>query len=78
MSYAETARDASAAYPANRGPVARSDETFREPPLQKLARWTLGLAYACHPKRICHLPVTLLWCAADIARGGTRIPDPAT
>ena len=77
MSYSDTARDAATACPPDREPLALRDEAFRELPLQQLARWALGAAYACHPKRIRHLPITLVWCAVDIARGGTRVPDPA-
>ena len=55
----------------------RRNELFRETPLQRALRWVLGLAYACKPKRLAALPYLWLWCALDMARGGTRVPDPA-
>jgi leucyl/phenylalanyl-tRNA--protein transferase len=40
-------------------------------------RWLMGTAYACHPKRAGDLPFLIGWTLADLARGGTRVPDPA-
>jgi leucyl/phenylalanyl-tRNA--protein transferase len=40
-----------------------------------MRRWMLGAAYACHPKRARDLPHLLALTAADMARGGTRVPD---
>ena len=37
----------------------------------------MGTAYACHPKRAFDLPFLLWLTLADLARGGTLIPDPA-
>jgi leucyl/phenylalanyl-tRNA--protein transferase len=51
------------------------DELFRESASDRVRRWLLGTAYACHPKRIGDLPHLLAHSAADIARGGTRVPD---
>jgi leucyl/phenylalanyl-tRNA---protein transferase len=51
------------------------DELFRESASDRARRWLLGAAYACHPKRIGDLPYLLAHSAADIARGGTRIPE---
>jgi len=50
---------------------------FRESPSGKLRRWLLGTAYACHPKRAADLPYLVAYTLADMARGGTRIPDQA-
>lgn len=50
---------------------------FNETALQKASRWVLGMAYACHPKRIRQLPHLLLWSAVDMARGGTYVPSSA-
>jgi leucyl/phenylalanyl-tRNA--protein transferase len=49
---------------------------FRETPSQTALRWIMGLAYACHPKRIVNLPFLLSWMLADVALGGTVVPDP--
>lgn len=51
---------------------------FRESAKAKLLRWTMGTAYALHPKRIAEVPQLLASMAADIARGGTRTPSEAT
>ncbi len=58
--------------------VARRRRLFREPPKEKLLRWLMGTAYACHPKRIVDLPFLLWDTAADISRGGTKVPSEAT
>lgn len=50
---------------------------FRETPFETASRWLLGAAYACHPKRAADLPLLLWWTGLDLARGGTRLPDPA-
>lgn len=55
----------------------RRARLFREAPVDVALRWLMGTAYACHPKRIADLPYLLWWTAADLARGGTRVPDPA-
>ena len=55
--------------------AARRRRLFRETPKEKLLRWTMGTAYACHPKRIADLPFLLWDMAADISRGGTKIPS---
>lgn len=55
----------------------RRAELFRETPSQTAMRWLMGTAYACHPKRISNLPYLLWWSLADMARGGTVVPDPA-
>lgn len=54
-------------------PAAQS--VFVEPLANKVARWVLGIAYACHPKRVSTLPALSLWTTIDLLRGGTRIPD---
>jgi leucyl/phenylalanyl-tRNA--protein transferase len=51
---------------------------FRETPKAKFLRWTMGTAYALHPKRIREVPALLASIAADISRGGTRTPSDAT
>jgi leucyl/phenylalanyl-tRNA---protein transferase len=51
---------------------------FHEPAKAKLLRWTMGTAYALHPKRIAEVPHLLASMAADISRGGTRTPSEAT
>ena len=51
-------------------------ELFRESLSDRMRRWLMGTAYACHPKRVGDLPHLLAFTFADIARGGTRIPDP--
>ncbi len=58
--------------------AARRRRLFRETPKDKLLRWLMGAAYACHPKRIADLPFLLWDMAADISRGGTKIPSEAT
>jgi leucyl/phenylalanyl-tRNA---protein transferase len=50
---------------------------FRETPSQTAMRWIMGTAYACHPKRIADLPYLWWGILADLARGGTRVPDSA-
>jgi leucyl/phenylalanyl-tRNA---protein transferase len=50
---------------------------FRETPSEFAMRWLMGTAYACHPKRAADLPYLLYWTLADMARGGTVVPDPA-
>jgi leucyl/phenylalanyl-tRNA---protein transferase len=59
------------------GKVAR-ERRFRESPKAKLLRWTMGTAYALHPKRIAEVPFLLASMVADICRGGTRQPSEAT
>jgi leucyl/phenylalanyl-tRNA--protein transferase len=51
-------------------------ELFKEAPSQTAMRWLMGTAYACHPKRIADLPHLVWHTAADLARGGTCVPDP--
>ena len=58
--------------------AARRRRLFREPLKEKLLRWLMGTAYACHPKRIADLPFLLWDTAADISRGGTKIPSEAS
>lgn len=58
--------------------AARRRRLFREPLKEKLLRWLMGTAYACHPKRIADLPFLLWDTAADISRGGTKVPNEAT
>ena len=53
------------------------DERFQETWDRRLHRWLLGTAYALKPKRISDVPYLLWHSAADLARGGTRVPDPA-
>ena len=50
-------------------------ELFRESLSDRARRWLLGTVYACHPKRVGDLPYLLAFTLADIARGGTRVPD---
>lgn len=52
-------------------------DSFTESAAARLRRIVLGLAYACHPRRIAALPSLLFWTAADFLRGGTRVPDPS-
>lgn len=59
-------------------PLARRRRLFLEPPQRKLLRWILGVAYACHPKRISQLPFLFWHTAADLARGGTMLPSQAS
>jgi leucyl/phenylalanyl-tRNA--protein transferase len=58
--------------------AARRRRLFRETPKEKLLRWVMGTAYACQPKRIADVPFLHWNMAADIARGGTRVPSDAT
>jgi leucyl/phenylalanyl-tRNA--protein transferase len=58
--------------------ATRRARLFRETPKEKLLRWVMGTAYACQPKRIADVPYLLWNMAADIARGGTRVPTNAT
>ena len=58
--------------------AARRRRLFREPLKEKLLRWLMGTAYACHPKRITDLPFLLWDMAADFSRGGTKVPSDAT
>lgn len=58
--------------------LARRSRIFRETPQQTLRRWILGTVYACHPKRIAHLPALAWHTASDVARGGTPVPTKAT
>lgn len=55
----------------------RRDGKFAERPLFTVQRWLLGTLYALRPVRIADLPYLLWHCAADLLRGGTRVPDPA-
>ena len=50
-------------------------ERFRELASDRRRRWLLGTIYACHPKRMRDPPYLLALTAADMARGGTRVPD---
>jgi leucyl/phenylalanyl-tRNA--protein transferase len=59
-------------------PLARRRRLFREAPHRKLLRWSLGTAYALHPKRVSTLPFLIWHTVADLARGGTAVPGPAT
>ncbi|HEY8247864.1 MAG TPA: hypothetical protein VIG38_11370 [Hyphomicrobium sp.] len=54
--------------------AARRRRLFRESPKEKLLRWLMGAACACHPKRIADLPFLLWDMAADISRGGRKSP----
>ncbi len=56
----------------------KRDQLFRETVPERLLRCLMGTAYACQPKRIRDLPYLLWWILADLARGGTAVPDPAT
>ena len=62
-------------------PFAQSDaprsELFQEGLQDRALRWLMGAAYACHPKRIGDLPYLMWWTLADLAKGGTEVPDPA-
>lgn len=58
--------------------LVRRRRLFRETPTQKLLRWTLGVAYALHPKRVANLPFLIWHIATDLARGGTTLPSSAT
>ena len=58
--------------------AARRRRLFRETPKEKLIRWVMGTAYACQPKRLADVPFLLWNMAADMARGGTRVPSDAT
>ncbi len=49
---------------------------FRETPSETALRWIMGTAYAGHPKRVANLPALLWLTLADLARGGTIVPDP--
>jgi leucyl/phenylalanyl-tRNA--protein transferase len=53
-----------------------SPTLFRETLSETALRWIMGTAYACHPKRASDLPYLLGHMAADLARGGTVVPDP--
>ncbi len=53
-------------------------DLFRETLTQTALRWAYGIAYACHPKRAATLPHLIAATLADLARGGTRIPNPNT
>lgn len=53
----------------------RNSDPFRESLSQTLARWTLGLCYACHPKRVAELPLLITNMIVDLRRGGTRVPN---
>jgi leucyl/phenylalanyl-tRNA--protein transferase len=57
---------------------ARQSDVFRESMAQTALRLAFGLAYACHPKRVATLPYLIAATLADLARGGTRVPDPNT
>jgi leucyl/phenylalanyl-tRNA--protein transferase len=50
---------------------------FRETLSETALRWLMGTAYACQPKRVADLPFLLAHTLADMARGGTVVPDPA-
>jgi leucyl/phenylalanyl-tRNA--protein transferase len=50
---------------------------YADQPRFTVQRWILGIAYALQPARIRDLPYLLLYTAADLLRGGTRVPDPA-
>lgn len=41
-----------------------------------MQRWVLGTVYALHPSRIADFPYLVAYTLADIARGGTHMPDP--
>jgi leucyl/phenylalanyl-tRNA--protein transferase len=43
--------------------------------LEVATRWTLGVAYACRPKRLPLLPRFLVACGIDLLRGGTPLPS---
>jgi leucyl/phenylalanyl-tRNA--protein transferase len=48
---------------------------FRESASETMRRWLLGVGYICHPTRIADLPYLAAYTLADMARGGTRVPD---
>lgn len=58
--------------------AARRRRLFRETPKQAAMRWLMGAAYACQPKRVRDVPFLIWNTAADMARGGTRDPGPAS
>lgn len=58
--------------------AARRRRLFRETPKEKLLRWSMGTAFACHPKRAADLPFLIWHMGADMAHGGTRVPSDAT
>ncbi len=58
--------------------AARRRRLFRETPKEKLLRWSMGTAFACHPKRVADLPFLIWHMAADMAHGGTQVPSDAT
>jgi leucyl/phenylalanyl-tRNA--protein transferase len=61
-------------------PEARTTQgatAFAETWQARSMRWLLGTAYALKPKRILDVPYLLWHSTADLARGGTRVPDPA-
>ena len=49
---------------------------FTETLTQRLTRNVLGLAYACHPKRIGELPALVSFVARAWIVGPTGLPDP--
>lgn len=55
----------------------RRDGMFAEGPAFTLQRWFLGTLYALRPGRIGDLPYLLWHSAADMMRGGTRVPEQA-
>lgn len=64
------------ARPFKRSTATRAD-LFREAPYDTALRWLMGTAYACQPKRLAALPYLLYWTLADLAKGGTDVPDQA-
>ena len=53
----------------------RRPQLFCESPSETLLRWLMGTAYACHPKRVRDLPYLVGLTLADLARGGTSVPN---
>jgi leucyl/phenylalanyl-tRNA--protein transferase len=56
--------------------VERRAALFRETPFERLERWTLGTAWALHPKRIGNLPALARLWAKSLTHGHDGLPDP--
>jgi len=61
--------------PVRDGSEALRATLFRESWNAWAQRWVLGTAYAVMPARVSSFPNLVLHALADMARGGTRIPD---
>ena len=65
--------------PMTRAALARQRaERFKETLRQRLTRNVLGLAYACHPKRIAGAPALLSFVARTALVAPAGLPDPET